>query len=1638
MVNPHKIYKPQFSVAGMTAERARFWVRSSAGWAGFAAVTVMLLVSQVPLVKKDILSKTPVIGDYWKVEEEYYTTSYFPNDLPTIEGVDPNHWLNHALSGELFLSSEEIFDHLYALGYLQRSNHLEKNSESTIPYSNLDHVTTKPGFLYGILDPKYLQTLLIKLLTSDYSVFYKNRFDLTNKNQQDLDSTLNDTAIIENFNTRIQEYQKIVEKVQTLLEILENSNFDCSEECVYELISFYAKLDTQIEIEKNSIYGDLTASSSLYLDKSVLKGHSLVNENQKDGYKEIVNDENEKTRARKTIDKGPTRRLIGIDARSSKILEKESFGVFIIPNKISHSINKKKIDRNETHKNNNEQTFTESWISFLKKYRISVSFSTTRLNNHKVSLQSINFVQESCKLLKKHLKHFSSIETPDTKNNLDLTNFRKVFLLVLKALAIKGNYSEIENLSTTFNNITSSDNYLFPFKNSENTDQSSHNFTTKKMSNEELVWSMNSLDSSVYLQSLRIAKKWDKEQWVYREFLERWKVNLENMQLEELEETNLSFKKIRWREGLIASQHIYALLSQNRVEEAYDSLMVNTTDLKIGYPAATFNAVIRGLFVFGNYDKAMDLFFKMEIRSSKKSEMNTYLIPRATQDTFGLVLQCQLLVLESELDKVDTNSKLNKQNIESIYKSITKVCEILSKRWEIQIPVTIKAALIQTFVQKMYYSDIMKEIEQSQPEKNVDNPNNTIYTSKNEFDPLDSSETDKLKSLDMAINILGSIGKSKSLRIEAGYLLEYSWVEQTLKKILGEIVTIGKNSENLFIKMGSAISNLLVPLNSPETSPLDIYRAIQWNTNLLTFVHNMIEENREKFGFYLSTKILNEFYGSLLDSKSHLTSEIMYSVFSFFANHTYPLLQKDFENHDKTDFDAPYWCLVLMAASTFHKKTEISSQIHSTTLLQKNKKHIKNNSPDKEHTFQYLTSLEIKKSILLVTKLWKLDLDSKNIDWRDIKNEKCMRLASNYINKELTRQGTKAIFNSYNGNLEFTRYRSATGFRNIKETNYFEQSHLMEESDEILSKRKLWNESAAYRSSKIVELCESKNLVQSWKHYSSMLTDNMIVSPIALEKLYFLIKEKKHEIPTTDIDINLEKIIGDDIPSMQNSFFGGVSPANLYNSSSPERNTIVAKEDAYGAEFFRKTESLVIIHYSETGKIVEACNRYNELVKKRFWPTPDASFAILRSLRKYPCSYKEFAGIIPKSLFVEKENFNTKNAKYSVKSNKGQNLNEPFSIEFVEEIIQLIDLTKDGNNLKLLFEFYFHKLNFKDQKLEYIYPSQINTKNENETILPPHIWSLGIKACINCGLERTVHEWITHYTTDLLPIYLDLSKKGKKQLWIYKNEMYSPYNTILESLVQPEYSWNHDKTKKPGADNMNTIENQGISKIFNAWSLVKLALKGIGDVSNFDTFRLLLLQLLNSNGDEFVKEYWESVNIQNFGNGSVTIQKYDPEKVKIHLLHGYLIDLTDKNEHLSGGHSDVVNLKLNDYSPKLILAESLFSHSLRIRDNKKSKSFGKDIIYRDEMVSSGINILSLIMVRIYLKEIFFGDTTIQGNAEIVEGFMFWVKSSLQNITELGVPNFNQIGGIMENDEIEYISKVINKEISLEFIKALKN
>ncbi|KAG2183623.1 hypothetical protein INT43_006631 [Umbelopsis isabellina] len=66
MPAPKIVTVPHFGF--ITAEKLVRIAPNAAVWGAAAGAAVLLLGSDIPIIKRDILSKVPVVGNYWAVE----------------------------------------------------------------------------------------------------------------------------------------------------------------------------------------------------------------------------------------------------------------------------------------------------------------------------------------------------------------------------------------------------------------------------------------------------------------------------------------------------------------------------------------------------------------------------------------------------------------------------------------------------------------------------------------------------------------------------------------------------------------------------------------------------------------------------------------------------------------------------------------------------------------------------------------------------------------------------------------------------------------------------------------------------------------------------------------------------------------------------------------------------------------------------------------------------------------------------------------------------------------------------------------------------------------------------------------------------------------------------------------------------------------------------------------------------------------------------------------------------------------------------------------------------------------------------------------------------------------------------------
>ncbi|WWD19733.1 hypothetical protein CI109_104197 [Kwoniella shandongensis] len=63
---PSFVRRSQLQFLGLTAERLSGWTPTLAVWGVTAGAAVSLFLSDVPLFRKDVLIKVPVLGNYYK------------------------------------------------------------------------------------------------------------------------------------------------------------------------------------------------------------------------------------------------------------------------------------------------------------------------------------------------------------------------------------------------------------------------------------------------------------------------------------------------------------------------------------------------------------------------------------------------------------------------------------------------------------------------------------------------------------------------------------------------------------------------------------------------------------------------------------------------------------------------------------------------------------------------------------------------------------------------------------------------------------------------------------------------------------------------------------------------------------------------------------------------------------------------------------------------------------------------------------------------------------------------------------------------------------------------------------------------------------------------------------------------------------------------------------------------------------------------------------------------------------------------------------------------------------------------------------------------------------------------------------
>ncbi|OMH83366.1 hypothetical protein AX774_g3126 [Zancudomyces culisetae] len=400
--------------------------------------------------------------------------------------------------------------------------------------------------------------------------------------------------------------------------------------------------------------------------RNLTSAHRIVLDAEKNKAEEILIKSNQTKRI--TQDKGASRRLGGIFQKSAKIWETESIGVFGKDSKAKRGfiVRNGNVDADKTSSSENETLNDESFgcqlVNYLEDKNIIFSTKKQQLRK-KTSVSQKVGENQGRRPLKTKLAYQLLQATGEQDREVD-----DAIDLFLLALSLRGEHNEFEKLVTKL--LEKSDHRVDPFYKSGVSAE-----TKAGMSSTEMVlWKMDRRTTSLYLQSLRMNKQWDKEKWAFREVLLKWRLKLGKITLLSMEVNNNNNNNngssitsgrdkskqdpkvqeaindiinTRWKEGMICGQHVYALLMQGKLDEAIDVVHELSHTAKVGIPSAVYNAIIRILAVSSdeNLEKAVGLLKMME----KKTNTHTSdifagpLIPHATKETFAMLIECVIL-----------------------------------------------------------------------------------------------------------------------------------------------------------------------------------------------------------------------------------------------------------------------------------------------------------------------------------------------------------------------------------------------------------------------------------------------------------------------------------------------------------------------------------------------------------------------------------------------------------------------------------------------------------------------------------------------------------------------------------------------------------------------------------------------------------------------------------------------------------------------------------------------------------------------------------------------------------------------------------------------------------------------------------
>ncbi|PVV00352.1 hypothetical protein BB560_005273 [Smittium megazygosporum] len=1070
-----------------------------------------------------------------------YKSSYstHKHNVPKINNLEPNLWVNQMLFSVSGTQINKILSFLKFSGFLEPQEYEKAHNKYSQIYP-----------LYSTSLPLCNPNLNIHEQYESYNLLLNNKSS----------NVYSDSDLL------LLEITSFTQNVAILKSILDSCKFELPNESLYMLMEFYSHIELFLFVLDNMIKESPLSLNSTH-NRSTLR--DIFFNNQKFKIEQMFyHPENSFSGKIKASSKIRTSTLHTTNSLNQ--LSRDDNISDDITDNFLKSIN---ISLNQA----DYESSADPWEHYLANLNIIlpkealkkpfIQYFTQDKNNSNIESKSSKISSELLKsrTFTKNVYIFKALEM--LYSGFSLPTFQslkekdKLALLdsiecIVEALSVLGFSEDIEKIVSIYYPHNS-----FPKSSIYNNDIPEIPLNNP-VSLQETIQSMDEKTSSLFLLSLRNSLQFEKEEWAYRNFLDRWKSKLDS--ISSLNNTQLRKYEVhtaRIKEGTITAQHIYTLISRNEIEGAYITAKGATSAALLILPISLYNNVLKSLLESHKFEYALDLL-KCLTNTQKEKELATLelepillkpCMPNPNKDTFEIVLQNILLYIDNppvSLLTSENKEPQEKSKAKFKRKMINSIIDIWGQMElfpDIPISGSIKAAI---------FKQIAIQIDRSiQFGSEVGLPKNSI------------------QHMHFAINVAESVVKHAYQKLEDGSYLNPKFISHLFDRVSYYTIELSKMDQTVS-NIAEIASNLVIPFSGTPEDISPVLNANHWNTSVVLFCIKTLCKNSFANKSYITQLCM--FYEELILSKVSLTTRILQHVYTSFVNLIYPTLIKD-KDEFPVYFGPGFWSMIAISSCNHNKSKNYDFDANLNVLSYSsgsNKPHI---------VYSQLESPEsVIKTFLYVLSFWKKEIVQRDISISTLVDNPFVLAMKRYVNKIFYQFGTNARFNSKTFTLE--PWTQEVPYSPTEQTQHM-----------------VWNSASADRSIKLYRTCESKDFMRAWKLYNGMVEDKLIISPNALESLFRVIycyEDANKKYRYFDVDKILSKLI----PNMQNSILKSLTNKDI--------------SDDFGFKYYALTEALITRVVAKEGKVLESCKRYARLLSLNAQPDFYTVFSILNALHK--------------------------------------------------------------------------------------------------------------------------------------------------------------------------------------------------------------------------------------------------------------------------------------------------------------------------------------------------------------------------------------------------------------------------------------